>query len=134
MAFAENGPGDLPVSGYEVLEVTFAYPLYIRAYGDGGTACTISLSGSFEFIDLGGHPVLDASRQPWEELTSVLGLRHDRLESAHVTQTGELAVTFATGRRIQAGPTPMYENWEISGDGFQLIAMPDGGVAVFSSK
>lgn len=132
MAFADKGPWELPVGGYEVLEITFGYSLSIQAHGDDGAICTISLEGAFEFIDTEAQHALDVSRQPWSELTPVLGLRRDRLESAHATQAGDLAVAFATGRRIQAGPTPMYENWNLSGPGFELIAMPGGGVAVFA--
>jgi hypothetical protein len=134
MALSEKGPWDLPVGGYEVLEITFAYSLYIQAHGDDGATCTIGLAGEFNFVDPGGQHVFDVSRRPRDELASILGLRHDRLESVHATPAGDLAVAFASGRRLQAGPSPMYENWHISGSGFELIATPGGGVAVFTTE
>lgn len=134
MALPDKGPWELPVGGYEVLEITFANALSITAYGDGGATCTISLGGLFDFIDSGGHHALDADGRRWDELTAVLGLRRDRLESAHATQAGKLAVAFATGRRIEAGPAPMFENWHVSCPGLELIAMPGGGVAAFASE
>lgn len=129
---ADHGPWDLPLVGYEVLQVTFAFPIDIVVYGRAGACGLIRLAGGFEFTQHGrGTSSLDASQQSWEELTPVLSLRHDRVASAHVSDPGNLVVQFESGRRIEAAPEPMYENWEISGPGFQLIALPDGGVAPF---
>jgi hypothetical protein len=129
---AEHGRWDLPLADYEVLQVTFAFPIDIVIYGEGGEAGLIRLAGGFEFTQQRqGVGSFDASQQPWEELTPVLSLRHDRVRSARVSEPGNLVVEFESGRRMKAGSTPMYENWEISGPGFQLIALPTSGVALF---
>ncbi len=57
----------------------------------------------------------------------MLSLRHDRIAPATADERGRLIVGFDSGRVIEAGPDASYENWEISGPGFQLIATP--GVA-----
>lgn len=132
MALAANGPWDLPISGYEVLQITFAYPVDIVAYGDGGATACMRVEGEFQFSNAkGGQSCLDASGEHWEELTPLLSLRHDRVATAHASETGRLRVEFASGSRIEAGPSEMYENWQISGPGFQVVALPGGGVAVF---
>jgi hypothetical protein len=48
-------------------------------------------------------------------------------------EAAKLTVAFVSGRRIEAGPVDGYENWQVTGPGFQLIAMPGGEVAVFGN-
>jgi Family of unknown function (DUF6188) len=131
VALAERGPWDLPIRGFVVLHVTFAFRLDIVAYGDEGATATIILAGRFEFTHDGQRVSLDAAGQPWEALTPVLGLRHDPVSSAQASEDGQLIVDFESGSRIEAGPDEMYENWDVSGPGFRLIAMPGGDVAVW---
>jgi hypothetical protein len=54
---------------------------------------------------------------------SNLALRHDWLQTVTVDRAAELTVEFASGRRVEAGPVHMYENWQVTGPRFQLIAM-----------
>jgi Family of unknown function (DUF6188) len=132
VAVTAEGPWDLPIQGYEVLQTTFAYPLDIVVYGDAGTTGIIRLAGRFDFVEAGQQRhSLDASGERWQDLTPVLCLRHDRVASARATESGDLTVRFESGSLIEAGPSEMYENWEVSGPGFQLIALPSGSVAVF---
>jgi hypothetical protein len=128
----EKGPWDLPISGYEVLQVTFAFPLDIVAYAEGGATCMLRFEDTLDF-SAPGQAVqrLDAAGECWEDLTVVLCLRHDRIKSALASETGHLAVEFESGRRIEAISSEMYESWQVSGPGFQLIALPGGGVAMF---
>jgi hypothetical protein len=122
----------LPVAGYEVLQVTFAFPLDLVADRDGGATCTIRLAGRFDFTDTHQHKFkLDAAEDRWEDLTAVLCLRHDRLKSVRASQTGDLVIEFDSGCHIEAGPSDHYENWQVTGLGFMLIASPGGGVFVF---
>jgi len=130
-----EGPWDLSVTGFEVLQVTFAYPIDIVAYGPDGATVTIRFEGAFELVEPGGESQkLDASKDSWEHLSVVLALRHDRLRSVHADDSAPLLVEFASSRRIKAGPTPGYENWQVTGRDFSLISLPDGGVAVFGSR
>jgi hypothetical protein len=130
-----SGPWDLPLHGFEVLQITFAYPIDVVAYGDGGVDAIIRFEGPFRYLDSDGtaHD-LDASKDSWEGLSVILALRHDRLQTVTADRAAELRVEFASGRRIEAGPVHMYENWQVTGPGFQLIAMPGGDVAVFGSE
>ena len=64
---AAEGPWDLPIRGYEVMQVTFAFPLDIVAYIDGGDSCMIRLEGDFHFTGVGQDVcALDASGDRWE--------------------------------------------------------------------
>jgi len=132
VSLPDEGPWELPIEGYEVLMVTFAFPIDIVAYGDAGACAQIRLAGEFRLTEPGrAARFFDASKQPWEELTAVLSLRRDRIKSAIAGMDAQLNVVFDSGVLIEAGPDGSYENWEISGPGFQLIATPGGGVAVF---
>jgi hypothetical protein len=114
--------------------IAIAFPIDVVAYGDGGASALIKFEGDFRFTEPGEEPrFLDASEQQSEELTAVLSLRRDRIRSAHASEDGQLVVEFASGRRLEAGPNQAYENWQVSGPGFQLIANPGGGVAVLDS-
>lgn len=127
-----EGPWELPVAGLEVLQVTFAYPIDIVAYGEGGLNVMIRFEGAFELAGPGGEiRKLDASKDSWEDLSVVLALRHDCLRRIWADDTATLLVEFASGRRIEAGPTPDYENWQVSGHDFMLISMPGGEVGVY---
>jgi len=132
MTLPENGPWTLPIDGYDVLQITFAYPIDVVAYGDGGVSAAIRLEQGFDIHDPDGVRHFDASAQPWEELAGVLALRHDRIAHATATEDdAKLRIEFESGRVLTAGPHPRYENWAVTGEGFQLIAMPGGGVAHF---
>lgn len=130
-----NGPWDLSLDGFEVLQVTFAYPIDIVAYGPEGVDVTIRFEGAFELVEPDGtRRELDASRNTWEELSVVLSLRHDHPQSVHVEEGAALTVTFGSGPEIHAGATPDYDSWQVSGDDYSLISMPGGGVAVFGGR
>jgi hypothetical protein len=133
------GPWRLPVEGWDVLTVIFAFQIDIIAYGDGGPTCTIRLAGTFQFSEPDGQVHnLDAEQQSWGDLTPVLNLRHDKIASATATAAAHLLVTFASGRTLgaEADGRP-YEHWQIDAPGIKLIALPgDGsdGVAVWTRQ
>lgn len=129
-----EGPWTLPVADYEVLQVTFAYPLDIVAYGEEAASLLIRVESAFRLE----HPDatsqdFDVSKEPWEALTPVLALRHDRVGSAVARSDGTMTISFASGRRISSWPDPNYENWQLTGPGFMLICTPGGEVAVFEN-
>jgi hypothetical protein len=136
VTLSSTGPWDLPIEGFEIQTIVFASTIDIVAYGDGGPYGTLRLAGSFGLSEADGSiHKLDSERQSWEELAILLTLRHDKITSATVTETARLRVTLDSGRSLSAQPdnTP-YENWEVSGPDFKLIAMPgngSAGVAVF---
>ena len=140
----ENGPWPLPIQGFEILHMTFGAILVdIVAYGDsqprsdqrsGNHAPSVMLrfEGEFELVELDGEVRrLDLEQQEWSALTPLFALRHDRIGSAVASADGNLELTLDSGRSLRAGPHPAYENWEVAGPGFRLIATPGGGVAVF---
>ena len=60
----------------------------------------------------------------------LLALRHDRITEAIATEEdAQVRIAFASGCSLSARPDPDYENWQVTGPGFQLISMPGGGVA-----
>jgi hypothetical protein len=62
----------LPLRGFEVLQITFAYPIDIVAYGDTGSDAIIRFEGLFRYLDGDGtaHD-LDASKDSWEALSVI---------------------------------------------------------------
>jgi hypothetical protein len=60
MAVAAKGPWDLPIRGYEVLLITFGFPIGIVVYRDVDISATISLAGAFSVTELGHRVSLDA--------------------------------------------------------------------------
>ncbi|HME01468.1 MAG TPA: DUF6188 family protein [Solirubrobacteraceae bacterium] len=137
MTLPAKGPWDLPVQGFEVLMIVFAFPLDIVAYGNGGSDVTIRFGGRFTLTQPDGHRhELDAEQQSWQELAVVLALRHEKLASATASEAARLDVKLESGwaLRAEADGTP-YEHWEVTGPGYKLVALPgDGrdGVAVWS--
>ncbi len=138
MTMPATGPWALPIEGFEILMIVFAFPIDIVAYGEGGSSGRIRLAGAFKFSEPDGRiRDLDAEHQAWQELAVLLTLRHDKITSVTVTETAQLVVTLDSGRSLTAEPDGApYENWEVTGPDFKLIALPgDGsdGVAVFGS-
>ena len=133
MALPAKGPWTLPIEGFEVLQITFAYPIDVVAYGDGGASARIRFEARFDFGVDGALRHMDASSQSWEELAVLLALRGDRIAAATATEDDPLVrIEFASGRVLAAGPDDHYENWQVSGPGFTLVSLPGGGVAHFS--
>jgi hypothetical protein len=82
MKSASSRPWDLPLEGFEVLQVTFGDPIDIGADGDGGVDAMIMFDGTFRYVESDvAASDLDASKDLWEDLTLVLALRRDRLRS-----------------------------------------------------
>jgi hypothetical protein len=129
-----NGPWDLPIEGFEVSSLVFAYPIDIVAYGDGGVSTRIRFQGAFDFAQPRRRiRHLGAGDAKWPEFAVLFVLRFDRIARASATEDdAQLQIDFASGRVLTAGPDPHYENWEVTGPGFQLISLPGGGVAHFT--
>jgi hypothetical protein len=121
-------PWELPVSGFEVLTITFRSELHVVAYGDRGESISIGLGGSFRFRDAAGREAHLDGEGPWAQLTPVLDLRHVRIAQATADAETHLRVEFDGGQALEAGPDPAYENWRTMGPGdVELIAPPGGG-------
>jgi hypothetical protein len=125
---------DLPIAGFEVIEVRFSGQIYVVAYGAGQgigrpAPCTqIAFGGLFRLQTPGGaEKKLDAEAD-WHSLISLLDLRHLRIATARVDRHSNLSVTFDGGWSLTAGPHEMYENWAVTGpEHLNLVAMPGGG-------
>jgi hypothetical protein len=127
---------ELPIIGFEVLEVWFSGELHVIAYGDGGDVKR-RLPAPQTQITLGGAFILHApaervhhlsGQDPWESLVPILALRHARITGATADRTSTLHLHFDDGHEISAGPDPQYENWQINApDRLHLVAMPGRG-------
>lgn len=114
MTLPSYGPWTLPIEGFEVLQITFAYPIDLVAYVDGGASAIIRFENRFDFADADDLRHLDASSQSWQELAVLLSLRHDRTATATATEDdAQLRIDFESGRVLTAGPHPNYENWAV---------------------
>jgi Family of unknown function (DUF6188) len=125
-----TGPWSLPVEGWDILTVIFAFQIDIIAYDERG-ACKIRLAGAFKLAEPDGRVhELDAEEQSWEELTPVLSLRHDTLSSVTATDDAQLLVRLGSERTLsaEADGSP-YEHWEVTVPGIKLIALPGDGSA-----
>lgn len=57
-----------------VLQISFAYPIDIVVYGDGGVDAMLRFEGAFRYIESNGAARdLDASKFPWEDVAVVPG-------------------------------------------------------------
>ena len=126
----------LPIVGFEVIDVWFSAQLYVIAYGEGrdtslGVApprTQIALGGPFLLRSADGSDQRLNAEEPWDTFVPVLSLRGTRVVAATATRSGALDVRFDDGSTLSAGPDPRYENWEMSGpDGLHLVAPPGGG-------
>ena len=125
---------DLPLAGFLVTDVWFSGRIGVVAYetrrkGDwNAPRATLWFGGPFTFQDRDGRTHnLDAG-DPWDSLTPLFGLRYEYIESAEANDSSQINVRFGRGVLLSAGPTPQYENWELSGpNGLNLVGMPGGG-------
>ncbi len=125
----------LPIVGFEVIEIWFSGIVYVVAYGQGDP--TRGIAAPNTKIGLGGAFVLRAAdgvehrldgSEPWSTLTPLLSLRHSEICSACADRESVLRIEFSDGAVISAGPDPQYENWDLQGpDGLWLVAPPGGG-------
>jgi hypothetical protein len=123
-----------PVVGFEVLHVNFGFQVFVTAYGDRAEdekevpTTTVTLAGPFVLLDPFGHEHRLNAEDPWQSLTPLFTLRHDRIASAVADRKGWLMVQFDSGAKLEVGPTGMYENWQLSGpQGVLIVGLPSGG-------
>jgi len=125
---------ELPIVGFEVLQVWFSGETYLIAYGTKTEASVteapraqLSLGGAFSLLEPDGTRHLLDGGGPWEALVPLLSLRHATIESAIADRQGRLVVRFEPGFVLTAEPRPHYEAWGISGPGSLILASPPGG-------
>lgn len=125
----------LPIIGFEVLEVWFSGELYLTAYGDragkredAAPITRIRLGGPFTYQAEDGTDHRIVGDGPWSEAIPLLDLRRAKITEATADRHGNLALRFSNGSAIFAAPDPQYENWGLSGPGrLSLYAPPGGG-------
>lgn len=128
MTLSGPDPWELPVSGFEVLAITFGGETCVTAYGHGGATVAFALGGPFRMCDPEDDEVKFDALGSWSALTPLLRLRYDTIEEASVDAAARLRVRFRSGRRLKADPDPQYENWQVAGPGdLRLVAPPGGG-------
>ena len=124
---------ELPIVGYEVLEVWFSGQVYLIAYGEKGAdesvapRTGISFGGKFLYMGAKMEQVVLDAEAPWSTLCALLNLRHVRITAARADNGGHLKLRFQDGSIIKAGPDQQYENWGVSGPGHLMLAAPPGG-------
>jgi hypothetical protein len=125
---------DLPIVGFEVLEVWFSGEAYLIVYGNrADSALTeapharLSLGGSFSLVEPDGRRCSLDATGPWEALVPLLSLRHAAIESAITDRDGHLEVRFEPGFVLAVEPQPRYEAWGMSGPASLILACPPGG-------
>jgi hypothetical protein len=123
---ADEPPWNLPVAGFEVARVEFAYPFDIIAAATAARRFKVQINGRFEYRnDAGQTTTLDVEHDAWRDLTPLLALREDKVARAHVSQSSVLTVEFTSGRQITVRPThDRYEAWEANGPGFKVVDGP----------
>lgn len=73
------------------------------------------------------YPVGEISAEVGPQLTGVI-------RQAHATKNGTLELEFESGNFIRVYADPDYEAWSVVGaEGFRLVCMPGGELAVWSS-
>jgi hypothetical protein len=123
-----SDPWEIPVSGFEVLAITFGGETCVTAYGHGGATVAFSFGGPFRMCDADDDEVELDAHGSWSALAPLLKLRYDTIEQASVDGGARLRLRFRSGRRLKAGPDPQYENWQVAGPGdLRLVAPPGGG-------
>lgn len=129
---------ELPIVGFEVIDIWFSGQMYVVAYGamgfgEPGGRTQIALAGPFRLRSSDGtEHRLDAA-EAWSTLVPVLAFRHACIVAATADRSGVLDIAFDDGSVLTAGPAPMYENWQVAGPTtLNLLALPSGGLCVIS--
>nr|WP_280763846.1 DUF6188 family protein [Prescottella agglutinans] len=113
-----------------VTEVGFGYAVSVTT--DRGTRLTIETAFTIHTASGGAQLVHPENVTRGEPLQSLVGqwVRH-----LSVTDGGRLVVGFSGGETIVVEPDGDYEAWGIRApNGFQVIALPGGGVAVWDAN
>lgn len=77
----------------------------------------------------GPHVEVVPDRTGGDRLRHLLGVA---VLSAVAFKTGGLRLALADGTRLDCGPDPDYEAWQVSGpDGWMFVALPGGGLGVW---
>ena len=133
-ADVDFGGLDIPIVGFEIVEVWFSGRTYLIAYGHGelgvkeAPRSQIGLSGKFRLSCRGASAVrLDAGGD-WADLSPLFSLRHRTVAVAAVSASGDLHLEFDDDSSLDATSDDRYEAWEVAGPGsINLVAPPGGG-------
>lgn len=98
---------------------------------DGGTRLTIETDFTLERATDGAQLVAPEHVTTREPLQSLVG---QTIRDLSATDHGRLVIGFSGGDTIVVEPDAAYEAWGIRApNGFQVIAIPGGGVAVWDA-
>ncbi|GAA1184257.1 hypothetical protein F4556_007579 [Kitasatospora gansuensis] len=121
----------LKVEGRTLTRVCFDYALTLLVDPD----TRIRLQANVELKDADGT---SAAFQPGDTdvpADSLVRLLHKDISKAWSSDGGVLTIQFACGATLTATPDPNYEAWEIlAEDGFRVICMPGGKLAIWDPK
>ena len=132
-AGVDFGGLDIPIVGFEIVEVWFSGRTYLIAYGQGELGVReaprrqIALGSKFRLSARGASPVrLDAGGD-WADLRPLFSLRHRTVAVAAVSASGDLHLEFDDGSSLDATCDDRYQAWEVAGTGSINLVAPRGG-------
>ncbi len=108
------------------LSVDYSFSLHL------GTDIVVSIAEPFMLFSEDGNGVVVPSGEPFE-VEAALPLFGDRVERLFAAESGELHISFATGKRIEVAAGRPYENWQIYfPNGGWWVGLPGGGLSTYS--
>ncbi len=119
----------LPIGGKTVDRLWFDNTFGMLHFGERAA------TGKFQIQIEGGFAVAEAGESSTYEaadsvsLWPLLRLRGAVLMSAVAEKGGALILEFDLALTVRVPPTPMWEAWRAAGPGFELIALPGGGLS-----
>jgi hypothetical protein len=122
---------DLKVDGCELTRVSFDYAVTLLV--DPNTK--IRLATNVVLTGADGTSVPFRSGGADMPTADLVGLLHQDIAQAWVSDDGVLTIRFADDATLRATPDPDYEAWEIAGEnGFRVICMPGGKLAIWDPR
>ncbi len=119
---------DLKIEGHALVRVCFDYALTLLV--DPNTQ--LRLQANVELSDIDGTSVAFQPGGADVPAHRLVGLLHKEITKAWSSDGGVLTLQFACGAKLAATPDPDYEAWEIlASDGFRVICMPGGELAIW---
>jgi uncharacterized protein DUF6188 len=120
-----------PVADQDVTRIVIDYALGIGV--DSGVHFRIECP--FEFTEMGVIRTIDP--ETTTELGPFATLFRAVMKTAYALKDGHLVLEFSDGRTIRVAPCDLFEAWHATyglgplESGFEVVALPSGGLAIF---
>ena len=120
----------LDIVGHWVTRVSFENGVLLETL----EGARLRLEGTFSVTPSRGPATLieDPCRVGQGAVT-ILRLLHATVREAEAGDDGSLSILFENGERLEVGPDPAYEAWEIDlpGSPSKIVCMPGGKLAIW---